>query len=80
MFFIESGEVMVVVEHDDGRSAAVRKVRPGTVVGEMSAYLGGRRSASVVATEDTVVFRLSGEAFERLRADAPSRRPTSSAS
>jgi len=71
LYFIESGQVTVRVELDDGRSVRLRTMGPGTVVGEIGLYLRQVRSASVVADEPTVVHRLTAEALERMERNAP---------
>jgi SulP family sulfate permease len=44
---------------------------PGTVVGEVSAYLGRKRTASVVSDQPSTVYRLTKEALERMEREAP---------
>jgi SulP family sulfate permease len=61
----------VILELDSGRDSRVGTIQPGTVVGEIGFYLGKPRTASVVATQPGVVYRLSLSAFRRLEADHP---------
>jgi SulP family sulfate permease len=58
MFFIESGRVRVALELADS-TVRLRSIGPGGVVGEIAAYLEEVRSASVIAEEPTVSYRLS---------------------
>jgi sulfate permease, SulP family len=55
-------------------SAGWRRVRssgPGTIVGEMSLYRAGGRTARVIATEDSVVFELAARAISEIEASDP---------
>jgi CRP/FNR family transcriptional regulator/CRP/FNR family cyclic AMP-dependent transcriptional regulator len=44
---------------------------PGLVVGEVAFYLGVPRSASVIALETTVAYRVSGERLRAMQRDDP---------
>jgi SulP family sulfate permease len=46
-------------------------MRGGTTVGEMGLYMGTPRTADVVATRSTIVYRLSAEALETMRRQDP---------
>lgn len=46
-----------------GRTLVIANCGPGEFIGEMSAFDGGPRSATVVALEDTICKVYSGEAF-----------------
>ena len=71
MYFIESGMLTAQLEGADGELVRLRSMRGGTTVGEMGIYLGAPRTASVVASETSVVFRLSEEGLNRMRRDDP---------
>lgn len=71
LYFIESGQVTVRVELDNGHSTRLRTMGPGTVVGEIGLYLRQVRTASVVADEPSVVHRLSDEALKRMERNDP---------
>jgi SulP family sulfate permease len=43
----------------------------GTVVGELGLYLGEARTASIVADEPCVVYRLSREDLNRMQKEKP---------
>ncbi len=66
LYFIESGQVTAQLEMDGGETVRLRTLGAGTVVGEVSLYLGETRSASVVTVEPGVVYRLSEEALLRM--------------
>lgn len=72
MYFVESGRLTAQLDLADGSHVRLRTIMPGTVIGEVGCYLGLRRSASVVADEDSSAYRLSKEALARLRAENPS--------
>lgn len=71
LYFIERGEVSVLVPLSDGQHKRVRALAPGTIVGEMALYSGQPRSADVVAATACRVRRLSAERFARLHRDHP---------
>lgn len=71
MFFIESGHVAVTMELAGGGSIRLTAAGAGTAVGEIAFYLGGHRTASVVATTATHALRLSSQQLARMRAEAP---------
>jgi SulP family sulfate permease len=71
MHFILKGRVGIEVQLDDGTSTHVRSLGAHTTVGEMGLLTGGTRSATIIAEADCVLYRLSLEAFERLKRDRP---------
>ena len=71
MFFIEEGHVVVTMELAGGGSIRLTSSGAGTAVGEIAFYLGGKRSASVVATTPTRALRLSAERLDQMRSEAP---------
>jgi len=71
IYFIESGNASIDIADDRGRRVYVATVGPGDFVGEIAFYLDDRRSASVTAKDEMVVWRLSSEAMQRLQAEEP---------
>jgi SulP family sulfate permease len=71
LYFIESGRVTAHLEFADGRTLRLRTMGPGTVVGEISLFLGGPRTASVVTHEPCVVYALSAAALARMEQAEP---------
>ncbi|MGE5506529.1 MAG: SulP family inorganic anion transporter [Actinomycetota bacterium] len=71
LYLLESGRVTVQIAGDNGKPIRLRSMQSGTVVGEMGLYLGIRRSASVVADEPCVCYRLSQAGLERMQTTAP---------
>jgi CRP-like cAMP-binding protein len=66
VFFVLEGRARVTVFSETGRAVAYRDIEPGDIFGELAAIDGNRRSASVVATEDLRVARLSDTAFREI--------------
>lgn len=71
MYFVEEGMVSAQLETDDGQIVRLRSMRGGTTVGEMGLYMGTVRTADVVASRSSIVYRLSAEALERMRREDP---------
>ena len=71
MYFIESGMVTVELEMPKQKRLRVRTIRGGATVGEMGIYLGGLRTASVVASRQSIVYRLSLQALKEMRENDP---------
>lgn len=71
MYFVESGLVSVELELPQQKRLRVRSIRGGATVGEMGIYLGGLRTASVVASRPSVVYRLSRQSLEEMRERDP---------
>lgn len=71
LYFLESGRVTVLVTFASGATMRVRTMGPGTMVGELGFYLGLARSATVIADEDAVVYRLTRDILERIGKVAP---------
>ena len=71
MYFVEEGMVTAQLETDDGQIVRLRSMRGGTTVGEMGLYMGIPRTADVVASRSSIVYRLSAEALERMRKEDP---------
>ena len=68
MHFIVGGRVGVILRLDDGRSMRVRSLGPHTTIGEMGLITRQSRSATVQAEADSVLYALSVEAYQRLKA------------
>ncbi len=71
LYFVEQGELSVLVTLVDGTVKRVRKLGPGTVVGEMALYSGHARSADVRAETACRVHRLTAERFASLEREHP---------
>jgi len=71
MYFLQSGRVHVELALPGGKLLRLKKMGPGTIFGEMGIYANAPRSASVIATERCVVYKLSVERFALIQQKAP---------
>jgi len=71
LYFIESGMIAVLLEHEDSSLTRLRTFQGGTTVGEIGLYLGGERTATVVAIQPSIVFKLTMQAFQVMERDDP---------
>ena len=55
----------------DGKESTLTTVPAGEAFGEISLLDQGPRSADIIANKDSVLLRVSAEAFERLLREAP---------
>ncbi len=71
MYFIEAGLVTAQLELPDGQTLRLRGMRGGTTVGEMGLYLNAPRTASVIASRPSIVYRLSADSLKSMREQEP---------
>ncbi|EPR37336.1 sulfate transporter [Desulfovibrio sp. X2] len=71
MYLIQSGHLNVQLELEGNKIIRLVKMGAGTVFGEMGIYAEAPRSASVVATEDCVIYRLSKKMLEEIQSRDP---------
>ncbi len=71
LYFVEAGQVTAQREYGDGRVMRLRKMGPGTIVGEMGLYLGSEASASIVTNQSSTVYYLSRANLTRLEEAEP---------
>lgn len=71
LYFIEYGQVTVLIELESGETIRIRKMGAGTVVGELGLYLNQTRTASVVTEEPSVIYRLSRESLKTMEEKNP---------
>jgi SulP family sulfate permease len=71
IYLVVSGSLSVRIRGVGEEALVVRGLEAGSVFGEMALYLGGTRSAAVVAETDAVVRALGVEALGRLERDNP---------
>lgn len=72
VYFLAQGSLRIVVYAPNGRAVLYRSMKPGDVIGELSALDGKPRSASVEATTKALVAQLAGPKFRALVAREPS--------
>lgn len=71
LFLVDYGRIVAEIPGREGRWQRVVSCGPGTILGEMSLYLGSGRSARLRAEEPTCVFTLSPEAIASLEESDP---------
>ena len=65
VFFILKG--MVDVNFEEQSTIVLAELGPGSIIGEMSFICGMPRTANVVAKEETMVLRLEGIVFQKIK-------------
>ncbi len=68
MYFVESGRVTAQLVRPDGEPVRLQSMASGNVIGEIGFYLGGNRTADVIADEASVIYRLSLADLETMQA------------
>ena len=71
IYFLISGRITVQLNSDDGKQIRLKSMGAGTVVGEVSLYLGSKASASVMSDTDCKIYFLSKNNFQKLNIEAP---------
>jgi SulP family sulfate permease len=71
MHFIVRGRIGIAVAIEGGEPNRVRSLGPHTTIGEMGLITGRQRSATILAEEDSILYELKREAFDRLNRDNP---------
>jgi SulP family sulfate permease len=72
LFLIESGTLTARLETAKGEAVRLRTMLPGTLIGEISLYLGGPATADVVADGRAVVLHLSSARLAEIEKSDPS--------
>jgi SulP family sulfate permease len=66
-YILEKGSLTAFINTSQNGMRRVKKFRPGAVIGEMSSYTAERiRTATVIASEDSVLYHLSSEKLAQL--------------
>ncbi len=68
---LASGCVAITIQDEQGRPIRLRRMMGYTVVGEMGFYRQVPRTASVIAEEPSVVYRLTRVSFDKMQAQDP---------
>jgi predicted acylesterase/phospholipase RssA/CRP-like cAMP-binding protein len=71
MYIVVAGRLVALCEDASGNRRIVGRVRPGESVGEMGLLATQPRSATVQASRDSVVVRISEQAFRQVIAKHP---------
>jgi len=70
LFIVESGSLSAFIATGDGSRMRVKKFKAGSLIGELSAYLGDKhRTATVVADIDAILYHLDLQPLENLDDD-----------
>ncbi len=68
---MEKGRAFIYLEDRMGRKVPLKKIKEGAIVGEMAVVRGVKRSASLIAEEDSTFYYLSTKNLERMKLDNP---------
>lgn len=71
MYFVESGLVTIELELPNNKRMRLRSIRGGATVGEIGLYLRNTRTASVIASRKSTVYRLTGQALKEMQEKDP---------
>jgi SulP family sulfate permease len=69
---LASGRLAAIMKDEQGQIIRLRRMVGYTVVGEMGFYRRFPRTATIIAEESSVLYRLTREAFDRMEAHDPS--------
>ncbi len=72
MYIVKSGRVRVERKSENGEPITLEELGVGSYFGEMSVFDAELRSATVVATETSVVLRLKGDDLDFVITENPS--------
>jgi SulP family sulfate permease len=71
MYFIEHGLITIQLELPEGKILRLRTIRGGATVGEMGLYLGATRTADVIASRPSTIYRLSAQSLQEMGEKEP---------
>ena len=71
MYFIDSGKLTTRLELSKEKFIRLASQSGGTMVGEMGLFLRQSRTATVVADQPSVLYKLSLNEYNRMRQDDP---------
>lgn len=71
LYFIESGQVSVLLDLPDGQTKRLQTHCQGSLLGEMRFYGKSPLSSLVVADRPSQLYRLDRETFEKMKKDHP---------
>ncbi len=71
LYFIESGQVSVLLDLDDGRTKRLQSCSRGQLLGEMRFYDKVPLSTSVVTDTPSTLYSLSKQDFSRMQQESP---------
>jgi SulP family sulfate permease len=71
LILVESGRVDVVGKSQNGETMRLRSMLGCTVIGEIAVYVGGRRTATVIADTPVVAYIFASAAVVQMEREAP---------
>jgi SulP family sulfate permease len=71
MYFIESGQATVDLKGDNNTHIRLKTIGPGAIAGEIAFYLGGPRTASVIARTKVVAWQFTQTQLRKLEDETP---------
>ncbi len=71
LYFVISGRLQAFVTDDQNKTQVIGEIIRGETVGEMAIFTGDPRSATIIALRDSVLVKLSKNAFELVIAAYP---------
>lgn len=71
LYFVESGQVAVQSENEQGVTMLIRMIGKGNVVGEMSYFSDMKPAATAIAVKPTELLFLSAENLQKMEREAP---------
>jgi SulP family sulfate permease len=71
LYLVDSGNAEVLLRLPDGHEIRLRTIQAGALFGEVGIYLGEKRSASIVTTCESRLYRLKAEAIKAMEKKDP---------
>jgi len=64
LYVVQSGRLIVIKQMDGGAEEVIADIGRGELIGELALFTQATRAATVIAIRDSVLWKLSKEAFE----------------
>ncbi|MEM1283029.1 MAG: SulP family inorganic anion transporter [Chlamydiota bacterium] len=71
LYFLESGRIYIFATDNQGQERRIKVLNKGTIVGEIGFILEINRTASIKATEDCILAKITIEQLKELRETKP---------
>ncbi len=71
LFWIAEGELDAVIAYGEKDKIRLKRLLPGSIVGEMALYLNQPRSATIIAITDCVTYRFNPKSLEKITQEQP---------
>ena len=71
LLYLAKGKLKVFLAYGTKHEIRLSRINEGAIVGEMGLFLKEPRSATIIASEDSVFYKLTDEALERLYIEQP---------